>query len=187
LFGDIHGFSKLTDTQLPGFTEKIMGTLGEVAHRHQKHIAFVNTWGDGIFVVFHNAGRAAACALDMQDAMNTIDLNAAGLPETLKLRLGGHLGPVYELHDPVTDRPNYYGAHVSRAARIEPITPEGCVYVTETFAAMLALYNAGQFSCDYVGNTEMAKHYGRLRMFLLRRPRDGKGPPVLGDIERAAG
>ena len=187
LFGDIHGFSKLTDAQLPPFTEKIMGTLGEVARRHKQHIAFVNTWGDGIFVVFRNAGRAAACALDMQDAMSAIDLEAAGLPETLKLRLGGHLGPVYELDDPVTDRPNYYGAHVSRAARIEPITPEGCVYVTETFAAMLALHNAGQFSCDYVGNTEMAKHYGRLRMFLLRRAGDGKGPAVLGDIERAAG
>jgi class 3 adenylate cyclase len=187
LFGDIHGFSKLTDAQLPTFTEKIMGTLGEVARRHEQHIAFVNTWGDGIFVVFRNAGRAAACALDMQGAMSAIDLVAAGLPETLKLRLGGHLGPVYELDDPITDRPNYYGAHVSRAARIEPITPEGCVYVTETFAAMLALYNADQFSCDYVGNTEMAKHYGRLRMFLLRRAGDGKGPAVLGDIERVAG
>ncbi len=187
LFGDIHGFSKLTDAQLPPFTQKIMGTLGEVARRHEQHIAFINTWGDGIFVVFRDAGRAAACALDMQDAMSAIDLKAAGLPETLKLRLGGHLGPVYELDDPVTDRPNYYGAHVSRAARIEPITPEGCVYVTETFAAVLALYNAGQFSCDYVGNTEMAKHYGRLRMFLLRRAGDGEGPAVLGDIERGAG
>ena len=187
LFGDIHGFSKLSDAQLPLFTDKIMGTLGEVTRRHKQHIAFVNTWGDGIFVVFRDAGRAAACALDMQDAMSAIDLKAAGLPETLKLRLGGHLGPVYELDDPVTDRPNYYGAHVSRAARIEPITPEGCVYVTETFAAMLALHNADRFACDYVGNTEMAKHYGRLRMFLLRRAGDGKGPPVLGDIERAAG
>jgi hypothetical protein len=186
LFGDIHGFSKLSDAQLPLFTGTIMGTLGEVARRCQKHIAFVNTWGDGIFVVFRDAGRAAACALDMQDAMNAIDLVAVGLPETLKLRLGGHLGPVYELDDPVTDRLNYYGAHVSRAARIEPITPEGCVYVTETFAAVLALHNADQFSCDYVGNTDMAKHYGRLRMFLLRRARDGDGPPVLSDIERAA-
>jgi hypothetical protein len=27
----------------------------------------------------------------------------------------------------------------------------------------------------------------RLRVFLLRRAGDGKGPPVLSDIERAAG
>ncbi len=187
LFGDIHGFSKLTDAQLPAFTARIMGTLGQVARRYTADIAFINTWGDGIFVVFPDAGRAAACALEMQEAMTGVDLVAAGLPDTLRLRLGGHLGPVYELDDPVTERPNYYGAHVSRAARIEPITPEGCVYVTETFAAVLALHNAGEFSCDYVGITQMAKHYGNLRMFLLRRAGDGKGPAVLGDIERAAG
>jgi class 3 adenylate cyclase/tetratricopeptide (TPR) repeat protein len=187
LFGDIHGFSKLSDAQLPVFTTRIMGTLGQVARLYEADIAFINTWGDGIFVVFKAAGRAADCALEMQEAMTGIDLEAAGLPDTLRLRLGGHLGPVYELDDPVTDRLNYYGAHVSRAARIEPITPEGCVYVTETFAAVLALHNAAEFSCDYVGNPEMAKHYGRLRMFLLRRAGDGKGPAVLGDIERAAG
>ena len=187
LFGDIHGFSKLTDAQLPAFTEKVMGTLGEVARRHERHITFTNTWGDGIFVVFRDADRAAACALDMQDAMSAIDLKAAGLPETLKLRLGGHLGPVYELDDPITDRPNYYGAHVSRAARIEPITPEGCVYVTETFAAVLALHNAGQFSCDYVGNTEMAKHYGRLRMFLLRRAARRQRPSRAGGYRARGG
>ena len=44
----------------------------------------------------------------------------------------------------------------------------------------------GNVGLAHVGNTEMAKHYGRLRMFLLRRVGDGKGPPVLGDIERAA-
>jgi histidine ammonia-lyase len=187
LFGDLHGFSKLTDAQLPTFTEKVMGALGEVTRRHKPHIIFVKTWGDGVFVVFRDADRAAACALDMQDAMSAIDFNAAGLPEALQLRLGGHLGPVYELDDPITGRLDIYGANVSRAARIEPITPEGCVYVTETFAAVLALHNAAEFSCDYVGITDMAKRYGRLRMFLLRRARDGTGPAVLGDIERAAG
>ena len=184
LFGDIHGFSKLTDAQLPVFTSKIMGALGRVARRFKGDLAFVNTWGDGIFAVFPDAGRAAACALEMQAEVAAVDLAAEGLPLTMRLRLGGHLGPVYELEDPVTARLNYYGAHVSRAARIEPVTPEGCVYVTETFAAILALNNAKQFSCDYVGYTEMAKHYGRLRMFLLREAGDGAGPSVLTDIER---
>jgi hypothetical protein len=35
-----------------------------------------------------------------------------------------------------------FGVHVSRAARIEPVTPEGCVYVTETMAAVLALHKS---------------------------------------------
>jgi len=64
---------------------------------------------------------------------------------------------------------NFFGAHVSRAARIEPVTPEGFVYVTETLAAVLALHNADQFACHYVGITKAAKDYGEMRMFLLTR------------------
>ena len=100
--------------------------------------------------------------------MTGIDVAAAGLPDHLALRIGGHLGPVYTGQDPIIKQQNYFGAHVSRAARIEPVTPEGCVYVTEMLAAVLAIHNA-EFTCDYVGMTESAKHYGTMRMFLLRR------------------
>lgn len=64
---------------------------------------------------------------------------------------------------------NFLGAPVSRAARIEPVTPEGCVYVTETFAAILALHDAEEFRCQYVGMTQAAKDYGAMRMCLLGR------------------
>ena len=87
----------------------------------------------------------------------------------MALRLGGHLGTVYNTIDPILQRNNFFGAHVSRAARIEPVTPEKLVYVTETLAAVLKLYNANKFTCHYVGNTKAAKDYGSLRMFLLTR------------------
>ena len=163
LFADVHGFSKLNDRQLPTFAAEIMGPLGDVTQAFRPEIAFLNTWGDGIFAVLADAGKAAAWALKLQEAMHAIDLAAVGLPDSLRLRIGGHVGPAYELMDPVLRRMNFYGAHVSRAARIEPITPEGCVYVTETFAAVLALKCGNEFACDYVGVTEMAKHYGRLQ------------------------
>ena len=184
-FGDVHGFSRLTDEELPIFATKIMGVVGDLTRRYRKDVAFVNTWGDGVFAVFPDVARAALWALELQESMHAMDFAAVGLPTTLQLRLGGHLGPAYELLDPVVERMNYYGAHVSRAARIEPITPEGCVYVTETFAAALALKAPTEFTCEYVGYTEMAKHYGRLRMFLLRKTESGAGPTVLSDIERA--
>ena len=184
LFGDVCGFSQLTDEQLPRFAHCVMAPLGVVIGRYADRIDLVNTWGDGIFVVFADAGLAAACALEMQDAIKRVDLAAAGLPDSIQLRLGGHLGPVYELTDPILARRNFYGAHVSRAARIEPIVPAGCVYVTETFAAVLALSNADALACDYVGWTDMAKNYGRLRMFLLRHRHGSLEPAVLSDIER---
>ena len=116
-----------------------------------------NTWGDGLYLVFDNAGQAARCALDLQAAMAAIDLADAGLPDHLALRIGGHLGPVYAGRDPIMKQNNFFGAHVSRAARIEPVTPEGCVYVTETLAAVLAIHNAAEFACDYVGMTEVSE------------------------------
>jgi class 3 adenylate cyclase len=169
LFGDISGFSKLTDSQLPYFVSTVLGASAAVVERYRKDILLANTWGDGLFLVFDDAGKAADCALDLQEAVAGVDLAAAGLPGDLALRLGGHLGPVYTARDPILKRDNFFGAHVSRAARIEPVTPEGCIYVTETLAAVLALHNADEFACDYVGMTQAAKRYGKMRMFLLRR------------------
>lgn len=169
LFADIKGFSRLSDEQITSFVPLVMGRLAEVLRRHDEHILFRNTWGDGLFVVFKRAQRAAQCALDLQQAMAGFDFPAHGLPADLALRVGGHLGPVYQYVDPVLGRPNFFGAQVSRTARVEPITPPGCVYVTRPFASALALMHADEFACDYVGNNEAAKGHGRLAMFLLRR------------------
>jgi class 3 adenylate cyclase len=173
LFADIHGFSKMTDVQLPVFVEKVLGRLAAVLDPYEAEgdLLFANTWGDALYLVFDDAGKAAGCALELQEAMASIDLAAIGLPEYLALRIGGHLGPVYSAREPILKRDNYFGAHVSRAARIEPVTPEGCVYVTETLAAVLAIHNADQFQCHYVGMTRAAKRYGTMRMFLLHRAR----------------
>lgn len=169
LFCDIKGFSKLTDVELPKFVNVLLGAVGAVVDCYGGAVSFANTWGDGLFLVFEDPAQAARCALDLQAALGAIDLAATGLPATMAMRIGGHLGPAYAAPDPVLKRVNYFGAHVSLAARIEPVTPEGCVYVTETFAAFLGLEHGDEFACDYVGMTEGAKKYGAMRMFLLRR------------------
>jgi len=169
LFGDVKGFSKLSDRDIPEFAKVVMGGLASIIDGHQEQLALKNSWGDGIFLVFEDAGRAADCALAMQEHLSDLDLAAAGLPSHIALRIGAHLGPTYKIDDPILGRPNYYGSHVSRAARIEPVTPEGHVYVSEPFAAVLALHNAGAFACDYVGQTATAKDFGVQRLFLLRR------------------
>ena len=173
LFGDIKGFSKLSDEQLPRFQELILGALAEVLARHREHVWHRNTWGDAIYAVLSDAPRAAACAMDLQDALGGLDLAAAGLPSGLAMRLGAHLGPVFTTRDPVREDVAFIGSHVSRTARIEPVTPPAAVYVTEPFAAALALEAEGDFACDYVGHMPAAKDYGRLRMYRLRRAHPG--------------
>jgi hypothetical protein len=169
LFSDVKQYGALTDAELPRFVDVVLGEFARIIGGYGTEVLLVETWGDAIYLVFDDAGKAARCALDLQEAMAGIDLARAGLPDGLRLRVGGHLGPVYGGRNPITGKQAFFGAHVTRAARIEPVTPEGCVYVTETLAAVLALHNAAEFVCDYVGMTEAAKQYGRMRMFLLRR------------------
>lgn len=169
LFGDVKGFSKLTDEQLPVFADRVLGAFADAVQRHEDDVWYRNTWGDAVFVVLSDAVAAASCALDLQDSMSAIDLAADGLPADLALRLGGHLGPVFPSYDPVRAMPAFMGSHVSRTARIEPVTPPAGVYVTEPFAAALVLADSRDFVCDYVGHMPAAKDYGFLRMYRLRR------------------
>jgi hypothetical protein len=170
LFADVRGFATLDDEQLPWFTSHVLGALADVLVRHDESVCYRNTWGDAIYVVLTDAVEAAACALELQDAMAGIDLHAHGLPSRLALRLGGHLGPVFPVRDPVLGTDAFMGSHVSRTARVEPVTPPGTVFVTEPFAAALELAGS-QFACDYVGHMPAAKDFGRLRMYRLRRQR----------------
>ena len=188
LFADVRGFSKLSDEQLPRFTEHVLGALAAAIRPHAAAIEHRNTWGDAVFLVLAGVRDAAACALDLQAAVSSVDLPRHGLPEHLALRLGVHLGPVFPALDPVLGEVGFIGSHISRTARIEPVTPPGVVYVTEPFAAAVAL-DGGPFSCDYVGHMPAAKDFGRLRMYRLFRKRTTgpdprvppEGPTVVGE------
>ena len=169
LFADVKGFSLLSDEQSLTFANRVLGAFATVLERYRDEVRHRRTWGDALFLVLTDAPAAARCALDLQDAIASIDFAAVGLPGHLALRLGAHLGPVFRYHDPVIDGPDFTGSHVSRAARIEPVTPPGAVYVTEPFAAALVLAGQRDLTCDYVGHMPMAKDYGRLRMYRLRR------------------
>jgi class 3 adenylate cyclase len=145
-----------------------VGAFAAVLARHEEDVEHRNTWGDAVYSVLRTPVAAARCALGLQEAMAGVDLAAERLPGHLALRLGAHVGPVFPLRDPVTGARSFMGSHVSRTARIEPVTPPGAVYVTEPFAAALALHAGAEFQCDYVGHMPAAKAYGRLRMYRLR-------------------
>ena len=169
LFADVRGFSKLTDEQLPVFAAHVFASFAEVLDRHGEVVEYSNTWGDALYAVISDAVSAAACALDLQDAVDRLDPEAVGLPADLSLRLGGHVGPIFPVTDPVLNRRSFVGSHVNRTARIEPVTPPGAVYVTSPFAAALELAGGHAFACDYVGQRPAAKDFGVLRMYRLRR------------------
>ncbi|HYW39650.1 MAG TPA: TRAFs-binding domain-containing protein [Terriglobales bacterium] len=175
LFADAEGFSKLTDEEVPLFAQHFLGLAGRLAAESAHRPLTKNTWGDGLYFVFSNVRDAGRFALDLRDAVRNTDWPKHGLPP-LNLRIGLHAGPVYSCCDPVTQRTTYIGANVSRAARIEPITPTGQVYASQTFAALAAAEGVKEFRCDYVGQTSMAKKYGTFPTYVVLRRKTATQP-----------
>ena len=133
-------FSKLTDEELPRFADRVLGAFAAVLERHGEHILHRNTWGDALYVVLRDGSGAAACALELQEAMSAIDLAEGGLPGHLALPARGSCG------SGVPDRrpsPAECGRTWGLARQPDRAHRAGhaavAVYVTESFAAALAL------------------------------------------------
>jgi adenylate cyclase len=175
LFGDFKGFSRLHDEHIKLFLATVMQPVAEVLDRYGEHVIVRNTWGDGLFLVIDNAVNGARVALDLQDRLHSVDLAAAGLPPDMGLRLGGHVAPLVPVYDPVLRLPMVMGRGLTRAARIEPRTPTGEVYVTTGFAALLRLEPDSGVTSEYVGHLTTAKNFETTPMYLLRRQDAARG------------
>jgi class 3 adenylate cyclase len=170
LFTDFAGFSKLSETVLPAFWDGVMRLIADVLNAHGDAVVSRNSWGDALYGVIDSAPAAAEISLQIQDALDDFDYGLLGLEgKGGRMRIGAHYGPAYRAIDHITGRLNFYGNEVSRAARIEPVTPTGAVFVTEPFAAILALEAPDRFVCRYVGRIQLAKGYGSYPMYRLTR------------------
>ena len=168
LFGDVKGFSSLEEHHLPIFHAEFMGRVSAVLKEFGSKVLYRNSWGDAIYVVFEDALSCAQCGLAIQHRIKETDFSELGIDVELSLRLSGHYGPVFAGRDYICEEPTYFGAHVTLAARIEPITPPGEVFVTEAMAAALALARDTRIDCDYVGVLPTAKDYATIRMYVLK-------------------
>ncbi|HKO96446.1 MAG TPA: TRAFs-binding domain-containing protein [Pyrinomonadaceae bacterium] len=169
LFADAVNFSKLNETQIPRFVDQFLGAIAKLIANSKHAPVLKNTWGDGLYFVFSSVLDAGQFSLELCDVIVDTDWAKKGLPKDLNLRIALHAGPVYSCVDPVMGQSTYTGAHVSRTARMEPITPPGQVYASQPFAALAAAQFVEEFSCDYVGQTPLAKGYGTFPTYHVRR------------------
>ncbi|OQA33307.1 MAG: Adenylate and Guanylate cyclase catalytic domain protein [Betaproteobacteria bacterium ADurb.Bin341] len=169
LFADMVGFSRLREDETPKFFVRFLGAIEREIGRSPRPPVFGNTWGDGLYLVFNDCADGADFALRLRDTIVAIDWAAVGLPAEMNIRIGMHTGPVFRGSDPIIGRDGFFGAHVTRAARIEPVTARGSVYVTEQMAAALAGSGSRDFFCDYLGVVSLAKQYGNSKLYRLRR------------------
>ncbi|OAN52460.1 adenylate/guanylate cyclase domain-containing protein [Magnetospirillum moscoviense] len=183
MFCDIAGYSKLKEEHIPAFLEfleRVKAGVSECGIEPKS----INTWGDAIFVVMDKATPMAEYAMTLQEVVSRLGTEMIDkLPNPLNLRISLHAGPVFEAIDPIRGNPNFYGSHINRAARLEPVTVIGHVYATQQFVAVLTAeqsalrseaVNNGEefvekFISEYVGVLSLAKDFGKQTVYHLRR------------------
>jgi class 3 adenylate cyclase len=168
LFADVKGFSKLPERNMDAFVRSFLGAQAGAIRGFASDIDFRATAGDGIFLVFRTPLLAAECGLAMQQRACEFDRRLFGIEADLQLRIAIHYGPVHPVHDPILDAPSFAGREIIRAARMEPITPPGEIFVTEQLASALFLAGAANYRCDYVGILPSAKSFGSFRMYSVK-------------------
>jgi adenylate cyclase len=168
LFADVRGFSKLPERNMKVFVQAYLGSLAEVIDAFAGDIDYRATAGDGIFLVFRRPALAAACAISMQEKSQCFDRARHGIDVDLQLRIAIHYGPAHPIRDPILKANSFAGREIIRAARIEPVTPPGEIYVTEQLASVLFLAGVKDYRCDYVGIQPAAKDFGNFRMYSIK-------------------
>ncbi len=188
LFADLVGYSKLTEKVIPELVNVFMARVSKLAANSLHAPISLNTWGDAIYAVFDYAADAGAFALELTQMVEDgkKDWIKSGLyyeegevKQPIRIRVGLHTGPVFMTYDPVVRQRVFNGAHVNRAARIEPVARPGEVFASEEFAALSELSRAeserrgegtggAAFVCEYAGSMRLAKGYpGRFRIYRL--------------------
>ncbi|WP_185961494.1 adenylate/guanylate cyclase domain-containing protein [Telmatospirillum sp. J64-1] len=193
LFADIVGYSKLSEADLPALWRGLEGVRAKMEGRH-KPLRLLESWGDALYAVMDSSQDMLDYAFALLEAIEAMEPGESGLSRRIQLRVGLHAGPVFEGVHPLSGRTIVYGSHVSRAARIEPISLPGHIYASQQFVGMLKSEEnsarhfadstgrsyARRFTCEYLGSLSLAKNYGRQPVYHIRKrddaPPSGRAP-----------
>lgn len=119
LAADVIGYSKLMGEDEAGTLAALRRLRSEVFAPAvaSKRGKIIKSMGDGWLVEFASAEDAVTCAMQVQDKLTT--------DQTIKLRIGVHTGDVVHQDEDV------FGDGVNIAARLEEISPNGGVAISD--------------------------------------------------------
>ncbi|RKQ96106.1 adenylate/guanylate cyclase domain-containing protein [Maricaulis maris] len=167
LFLDVAGSTSVPDDRVPHFVQAVLKPLAACCDALADPPVHADSWGDGMFLAFDRVEDAARAADTLRQAFADIDMDEHALPPSLGLRIAGHFGPVHEGEDPLQKRPSLFGGQVAVAARIEAVTVPGSIFVSEAFAAALAM-SSYAFRSEYVGQIRIDAVMPDQRLYALR-------------------
>jgi len=176
MFADVVGFSTLPEAQVPFFMYEFLNEISKHLKELPHQPRLVNTWGDAIFAVTDSALPLVEYARTLQRVVCATDWRKLGMPNAMNVRIGLHMGPVFEGIDAITHRANCFGSHVNRAARIEHVAVPGYIYASQPFVALLTSEQRAAveppggwpFTSEYLGTLNLPKNFGILPTYYIR-------------------
>ena len=176
IFTDLKGYSTLTEEEMKQFQSQTCVELEQCLREFlsSKQLLTLNTWGDAIYAVFEEADMAVRFALAYRDFFQNRKLN----DKPLMPRIAAHFGSANKIEDPLNNKKlNFYGSHVNTTARMEPITRPGEIFVSKAFRDNYcadAKKKTFDIEFEELGALELAKDYGDMNVYRLRRKSDKK-------------
>jgi class 3 adenylate cyclase len=181
MFSDLSGYSKLQDEHIPSFLD-FLEKLNCAIEKIGVSLESLNTWGDAVFAVADSSVKIADFGLRYCDIIESLGKKYPEFPFPIRARISLHSGPVFIAQDPFIKKMNFYGGHINRAARLEPVTAIGQVYATQQFVALLygetsderneflqkGLKYYERYSTEYIGAISLAKSFGQQEVYHLR-------------------
>lgn len=173
VFSDLKGFSKLTDKQQKRYLSYHVEMLSDTIKPLLEKAFVYNTWGDAIIAIFKDGMDACEFMLTYREetkfGMPAVAKNNKVLP-----RIAGHFGKVRIFEDPLLDRNNTISNEVNIAARIEPVTRPGEIFVSKEF--MEAFYGQqkeeNRVKFEYLGKIPLAKGVKEHELYRLISSRE---------------
>ena len=165
LFFDTKGYSKLDDTELRAYHERLWPMLYESNDFRQ--FLYINTWGDGIIMLHDDYEILIQVALSIRDFFRQGKYTSIDIfrNKELSARIAIHLGEFLKSYDPFRECDNYLGREIIRCARIEPIIEPGYVWATDEIKVQVERrwQNAGRrpvYNFIEQGEIPLAKAFG---------------------------
>lgn len=177
MFSDVAGYSNLTEPRLKVFLETVLPEVGALIDVFRKDLVEVNTWGDAVVCASQDPYVVARLALDLRDFYRNKNWADMHLPDSLTCRIALHAGVVYTGDDPIRKLPGIIGTQVNLAARIEPVTVPGQVWVSEQFHNLIDPRSDSTLAFDDLQERPLAKKFGSARLFRLRRHHERADDP----------
>ncbi len=172
LVGNVVGFEKLTEEQLPLFHEHFLGAAARLLSSTNEAAMPVNTWGSGFSILFEEVDQAGRIALGLREILETPPGGTAewlqyGLPADLGISIALHAGPVFSMLNPLTGQIAFAGRNVDLAGWLESVTRKGEILTTEAFSVLATTVAPTDFFCEYIGIRSLPKVPAGVKLYRL--------------------